>query len=215
MKKVLWKPYRYTIYLRYKTAQTLFPSDKAYYCPCCGLRFSRFVDGGYRNYPAIYNSKRYEQIGQEVICPVCRSLPRHRILATWCEQNKNSLKGLFCNHVLEHVKEYKKALEELRRILKPGGKLICSFPIDGNYNTVYEDVLLADDMSAEADRERICRFGQRDHLRVFGLDSKQLLEEAGFVVSVIDGDTMSEEICPVVGPADYDSNKLFVCRKPD
>jgi hypothetical protein len=41
------------------------------------------------------------------------------------------------------------------------------------------------------------------------------LEEAGFVVSVIDGDTMPEEICPVVGPADYDSNKLFVCRKPD
>jgi 5'-3' exonuclease len=43
--------------------------------------------------------------------------------------------------------------------------------------------------------------------------SKQLLEEAGFVVSVIDGDTMPEEICPVVGPADYDSNKLFVCEK--
>lgn len=103
----------------------------------------------------------------------------------------------------------------MRRILKPGGKLICSFPIDGNYNTVYEDVTLADDMSEEADRERIRRFGQRDHLRVFGLDSKQLLEEAGFAVSVIDGDTMPEEICPVVGPADYDSNKLFVCEKPD
>ena len=265
VKKVLRKPYRNSIYLRYKTAQTVFPSDKAYYCPCCGLRFSRFVDGGYRNYPAIYNSKRYEQIGQEVICPFCRSLPRHRILATWCEQNRDSLKGkqilyfaleygmlrwlkrngipvtsadlfapanlkldleyidqpdnswdiVFCNHVLEHVKEYKKALEELRRVLKPGGKLICSFPIDENYKTVYEDVSLADDMSEEADRERIRRFGQIDHLRVFGLDSKQLLEEAGFVVSVIDGDTMPEEICPVVGPADYDSNKLFVCAKPD
>ena len=131
------------------------------------------------------------------------------------DQPDNSWDVVFCNHVLEHVKEYKKALEELRRILKPGGKLICSFPIDGNYNTVYGDVTLADDMSEEADRERIRRFGQRDHLRVFGLDSKQLLEEAGFVVSVIDGDTMSEEICPVVGPADYDSKKLFVCRKPD
>ena len=36
---------------------------------------------------------------------------------------------------------------------------------------------------------------------------------AGFRVSVIDGDTMPEEICPVVGPADYDSNILFVCEK--
>ena len=50
---------------------------------------------------------------------------------------------------------------------------------------------------------------------MFGLDSRQLLEEAGFVVSVIDGETMPKEICPVVGPADYDSNKLFVCEKPD
>ena len=29
----------------------------------------------------------------------------------------------------------------------------------------------------------------------------------------IDGDTMPAEIMPVVGPADYDSNKLFVGEK--
>ena len=39
------------------------------------------------------------------------------------------------------------------------------------------------------------------------------MKEAGFVVSVIDGDTMPEVIMPVVGPADYDSNKLFMCEK--
>lgn len=48
---------------------------------------------------------------------------------------------------------------------------------------------------------------------MFGRGSRKLLEEAGFVVSVIDGDTMPEEIMPVVGPADYDSNKLFVGEK--
>lgn len=57
------------------------------------------------------------------------------------------------------------------------------------------------------------KFGQKNHLRVFGRDSVKLLEEAGFVVSVIDGDTMPAEIVPVVGPADYDSNKLFVGEK--
>lgn len=44
--------------------------------------------------------------------------------------------------------------------------------------------------SLEADQERIRKFGQIDYLRVFGQDSKQLLEKAGFLVSVIGGDTM-------------------------
>lgn len=68
--------------------------------------------------------------------------------------------------------------------------------------------------SPQAGRERIRKFGQKDHLRVFGRDSVKLLEEAGFVVSVIDGDTMPVGIMPVVGPADYGSNKLFVGEKP-
>ncbi len=69
------------------------------------------------------------------------------------------------------------------------------------------------DDSHQADRERIRKFGQKDHLRVFGRDSVKLLEEAGFVVSVIYGDTMPAEIMPIVGPADYDSIKLFVGEK--
>ena len=72
---------------------------------------------------------------------------------------------------------------------------------------------LVHDSSPEADQERIRKFGQIEHLRVFGRDSKQLLEKAGFRVSVIDGDTMPEEICPVVVSTDYDSNILFVCEK--
>ena len=67
--------------------------------------------------------------------------------------------------------------------------------------------------SPQAGRERIRKFGQKDHLRVFGRDFVKLLGEGGFVVSVIDGDTMPADIVPVVGSADYDSNQLFVGEK--
>lgn len=263
LKKILRTPFWYGKYICFKLVEKLFSSGRVYYCPCCGFRFSNLMDGGYQNHPEHFNIKRYEFVRQDVICPFCYSLPRHRILANWCEQNldsftrkrilyfaleksmmlwlkrnriqvtsadlvnpaelkldiecidepDNSWDIVFCNHVMEHVKDYKKALNELKRILVPGGKLICSFPIDESLCTVIEDGELSEDMSEEADRERIRRFGQKDHFRVFGLDSQYLLENAGFLVTVIDGDSMPEEICPVVGPADYDSNKLFLCEK--
>lgn len=242
---------------------TLNPDRAKLYCPCCNSRFVTFTDRGYKNRTDYFDPLRYESCRQDVICPLCLSLPRHRILSVWCEKSIDKLRGkrilyfapengmvrvlkrnkiafttadlfneadlkldldhidqpdaswdvVFCNHVLEHVPDYKKALRELYRILKPGGMLICSFPIDIRYETVQEDDGLVGDDSPQADRERIRKFGQKDHLRVFGRDSRKLLEEAGFVVSVIDGDTMPEEIMPVVGPADYDSNKLFECKK--
>jgi O-antigen/teichoic acid export membrane protein len=113
---------------------------------------------------------------------------------------------IFCNHVLEHVNDYHKALSELRRILRHNGKLIISFPIDPKFNTVYED-------TASSDMERIEKFGQHDHLRVFGNDSLDILSGAGFKVTEIDLANMPEFIKPVVGPADYDSNRIFVCKK--
>ena len=261
---IIYSRLRYKLVAMMHTCRAVMQPDRAkLYCPCCNSRFVTFTDRGYKNRPDYFDPSRYESCCQDVICPLCLSLPRHRILSVWCEKNINKLRGkrilyfapengmvrvlkrnkiaftsadlfneadlkldlnhidqpdaswdvVFCNHVLEHVPDYKKALRELYRILKPGGMLICSFPIDIRYETVQEDDALVGDDSPQADRERIRKFGQKDHLRVFGRDSRKLLEEAGFVVSVIDGDTMPEEIMPVVGSADYDSNKLFMCEK--
>ena len=66
-------------------------------------------------------------------------------------------------------------------------------------------------LSAE---ERIKRFGQNDHRRVFGMKADKCLTEAGFDVEKINGEDYPEEILPIVGPADYDMNRLFCCRKP-
>ena len=113
---------------------------------------------------------------------------------------------VFCNHVLEHVSDYSAALSELHRILREGGKLIISFPVDSNLDEVRED------KNASA-KERVKLFGQFDHLRIFGKDSKKILEKAGFEVETMDISDMPDEIVPVAGPSNYDTNMIFLCTK--
>lgn len=111
---------------------------------------------------------------------------------------------VFCNHVLEHVSDHLLALSELHRVIRKGGMLIISFPVDEGLDGMIEDK----NASAE-DRLRLC--GQHDHLRLFGKDSMNMLENAGFEVSTIDISNMPDDIVPVTGPSDYDTNKVFYC----
>lgn len=64
----------------------VFPTKMLYYCPCCGLRFRSFVSGDFRDNLKRFNPSRYEHTKQNVLCPVCKSMPRHRILARWFEK---------------------------------------------------------------------------------------------------------------------------------
>ena len=70
-----------------------------------------------------------------------------------------------------------------------------------------------EDESIKTDEMRLSRYGQNDHKRLFGLKADHLLVDAGFSVTVIKGEDYPDEILPVVGPADYDMNRLFCCRK--
>lgn len=114
---------------------------------------------------------------------------------------------VIANHVLEHVDDFRAALKEIGRILRPGGLFICSFPMDPKVDTLDEDE------SIKTDEMRYERYGQVDHRRVFGLKAGRLLAEAGFSVKAIKGGDCPKEILPVVGPADYDINQLFCCKK--
>jgi len=59
------------------------------YCPCCDTQFSRFCK--WRADWSRHNKDFYEGMREDVICPKCGSLPRHRITCDWLEKHKNEM----------------------------------------------------------------------------------------------------------------------------
>jgi SAM-dependent methyltransferase len=90
----------------------------------------------------------------------------------------NTFDVIFCNHVLEHVEDANQCMRELYRIMRPGGWGIFQVPLDTTRETTLEDPSI----TSEADREKL--YWQKDHVRLFGLDYKDMLAEAGFKVTV-------------------------------
>jgi SAM-dependent methyltransferase len=84
--------------------------------------------------------------------------------------------AIICSHVLEHVPDDRRALSELSRVLRPDGWAILLVPI--LRETTIEDPNETDPA------ERLRRFGQRDHVRVYGDDFYDRLRDAGFGVTV-------------------------------
>ncbi|MGG5505726.1 MULTISPECIES: class I SAM-dependent methyltransferase [unclassified Myroides] len=83
---------------------------------------------------------------------------------------------ILCNHVLEHIPDDTKAMQELYRILKPGGMGIFQVPQDLNRAITFQDDSITDP------KERTLVFGQYDHVRVYGLDYFDKLRQIGFTV---------------------------------
>lgn len=78
------------------------------------------------------------------------------------------------NHVLEHLFcSVNGVLRGFERILKPGGIMLFTIPIHKKYTTTIED--LNPDLS---ETERKNRFGDKTHVRLFGNDTIDLIEES-------------------------------------
>ncbi len=92
----------------------------------------------------------------------------------------NIFDAIICIHVLEHVIEDQKAMKELFRVLKPGGWAILQCPIDPSLEKTYENV----SVTSMKERKRI--FGHFQHVRIYGRDFKDRLENSGFIVKVDD-----------------------------
>lgn len=120
--------------------------------------------------------------------------------------------------VLEHVSNYRRALNEIYRALKPRGLAILMVPQKDHLITTYEDP------SIVSEEERIRHFGQRDHLRIFGDDFPEAVHEHGFTVRIIDETCFSVELrdrhvlCPAEPsphPLATNHRKVFFCERAE
>ncbi len=91
----------------------------------------------------------------------------------------NSFDVIFCNHVLEHISDDTKAMQELYRVLKPNGMGIFQIPQDLSRAITFED----NSITNKKERARV--FGQYDHVRVYGRDYFDKLRSIGFKVDEV------------------------------
>ncbi len=89
----------------------------------------------------------------------------------------NTFDFVICNHVLEHVENDHLALSEIHRVLKPGGFAILQVPLSLKINQT---------ISAKKNwgtRDKIFFLGQKDHLRLYGLDFYKIIENHNLTIN--------------------------------
>ena len=100
------------------------------------------------------------------------------------DYENNQFDIIICSHVLEHVPDDYKAMQELYRILRVGGEALIQVPLwPSESHPTYENSQITDP------RDRIIHYGQYDHLRIYGLDIVEKLTQVGFKVSKINIET--------------------------
>lgn len=119
---------------------------------------------------------------------------------------ENQYDLIFCNHVLEHIPDDTKAMQELYKVLKPGGMAILQIPQELDRKITFEDNTITD----RDERAKI--FGQYDHVRIYGRDYFDKLRSVGFTVDEVDyTNTLSTEEVNLYRLAQGEI--LPVCRK--
>lgn len=115
---------------------------------------------------------------------------------------------VICNHVLEHIPDDVRAMQEIFRVLKPGGKALLQVPYSLKLTKTFED----NSIVSKADREKF--FGQFDHVRIYGSDYPKRLEKTGFIVHKISQQHNFKHIDSLNKYAVNPEELLFVCEKP-
>ena len=116
----------------------------------------------------------------------------------------NNFDAIICQHVLEHIHEDRKVMNELSRVLKPGGWAAVSSPINWDQKT-FEDPSITDP------DEREKAFGEKVHVRIYGCDLQDRLEAAGFKVQVDSGKEINQITREKFGL--LEDEDIFYCTK--
>jgi SAM-dependent methyltransferase len=87
--------------------------------------------------------------------------------------SSGSFQAIICYHVLEHIDEDRSAIVELARVLAVDGLALLQVPWRQGSTT--------DEDPGASREERVRRFGQADHVRYYGDDFEDRLQEAGLV----------------------------------
>ena len=99
-----------------------------------------------------------------------------RMDVTDIKYQRQSFDVIYCSHVLEHVQDDRRAMREFHRVLKANGWAILLVPITAK--ETFEDA------SIIGAKERLRVFGHEDHVRNYGPDYIDRLQDAGFKVEV-------------------------------
>ncbi|MDR3530001.1 MAG: methyltransferase domain-containing protein [Rhodopila sp.] len=84
---------------------------------------------------------------------------------------------VIANHVLEHVDDDRQAMQELFRVLRPGGTALLTVPVNPSRQETYEDPAITTPALRQA------HFNAPDHRRFYGLDFADRLTSVGFQIS--------------------------------
>lgn len=111
--------------------------------------------------------------------------------------------AVLCSHVLEHIEDEQTALRELVRVLSRDGWAVLDVPVRGE--------ITVEDAGVSSPEERQRLFGQKDHVRYYGMDFADRLRACGFSVEV---DRFAARLPPVrrarLGLRD---EPIFLCRR--
>ncbi|HNP54407.1 MAG TPA: methyltransferase domain-containing protein [Ferruginibacter sp.] len=109
------------------------------------------------------------------------------------------------NHILEHIPDDRKAMQEIFRVLKPGGHAVLQVPYSDTLTTTIEEPTINDRARQSA------LFGQYDHVRIYAWkDYLHRLQETGFTPLVWEGDDLKKYEAYALQPGE----RMLLLQKP-
>ncbi|KZX12193.1 ubiquinone/menaquinone biosynthesis C-methyltransferase UbiE [Methanobrevibacter curvatus] len=118
----------------------------------------------------------------------------------------NTFDLIYNSHVLEHVPDDIKAMNELYRVVKPyNGKIVIMVPI------LKEETLEKEEYNTPELRSKY--YGQFDHLRAYGKDFSERLKSVGFNVEVVSKDNLINK--DEIKKHGRINDEIYVCTKTE